>query len=301
MPSRLTGAAVLGVLVLSLLAACTRPAGVDGNLTDDWPALPEAKVPVPAEGACYSIGDRDPTEVTKWPPALACAQGHTIETVRVGQFSGADSERSTPPPVGGPGRRAASAECTDASKKFLGGDWRTARLELVLITPTATQWGGGARWFRCDLVEVTDLNDYQVATRSAGLAGALSSDQGLQLGCFSVTIKNDDIDQMTAVECTKAHNAEFAGVFDAPDAPYPADAKARQALHAAGCRGVIASFAGVPNDGNFQYRTGYISSAFGKEQWELGNRGVRCFIWPGKTISRSLKGAGTAGLPINYR
>jgi hypothetical protein len=64
---------------------------------------------------------------------------------------------------------------------------------------------------------------------------------------------------------------------------------------------VVASFAGVPNDDKLRYRVGQITYAFGKPEWDLGNRGVRCYIWmEGKTFTRSLKGAGTAGLPINY-
>jgi hypothetical protein len=63
---------------------------------------------------------------------------------------------------------------------------------------------------------------------------------------------------------------------------------------------VVASYAGIPNDSNFTYRTGQVATPFNKASWELGNRGVRCYIWLNKNVSNSLKGVGTGGLPINY-
>jgi hypothetical protein len=287
----------LGALALS---GCADPPGVDGNLTNNWPAMPEAKVPVPAEKVCYQVSTNNPAEVTRWPPSVACTENHTVETLHVGAFSGEDAQRTSPPPVGGPGRRKAYEECAASAKTVLGDDWRTGRLEVFVVTPMATQWEGGARWFRCDVVEYNNLDDFEVVPRGESLQGALTGARKLGLGCFNATEKNGDIDTMVPIDCTAAHNTEYTGVWDAPDGPYPDDAGARNKVHLAGCRAVTAAYAGIPNDSNFQYRTGQITFPFTKADWEQGNRGVRCYLWLNKNVSRSLKGAGVAGLPINY-
>jgi putative regulator of septum formation len=301
---KLAGAALpaLTGLVLAglVLAGCAgRPAGVDGDLVNNWSAMPEAKLPVPAEHACYHV-HVDAGDVETPPPPVECANTHSLETIHVGTFAGADAGRADPPPAGGPGQRAAYQECAAAAKSFLGDDWRTGRVDLLVALPSTVHWGAGARWFRCDLIEYQDLNGYEVVERAGSMQGSLRPGQPLRLGCFTVTSKDDAIDVMTAVACTASHNAEFAGVFDAPDGPYPGDEKQRRALDGAGCRAVIAAFAAIPNDRTFQYRTGFISAPYSRSEWEQGNRGVRCYIWPGRTLSRSLRGAGTGALPINY-
>jgi hypothetical protein len=301
MRRKLVGTLVLAAAALTT-ASCAKPAGVDGNLTNGWPRMAEAKIEVPAAGACYTApSGADPSEVTKWPAAVACDTSHNVETVHVGTFTGADADRSTPPPGGGPGRRKAYEECGEKAKEYLGDDWRLGRLQLFLVTPVALHWEAGARWFRCDLVEYKDLDEYEIVTRTASMKGGLGQGAPLRLGCLTITQSADKrIDKMTPVECTTSHNGEFAGVFNAPDGTYPADQTARETQNLNGCRGIVAAFAGIPDDSNFRYRTGQIASGFTKSDWELGNRGVRCYIWPGKNVTSSLKGVGPNGLPINY-
>ena len=79
---------------------------------------------------------------------------------------------------------------------------------------------------------------------------------------------------MSPTPCATAHNGEFAGVYDAPDGPWPTDAATAGTARLDGCRAVVASFAGIPNDTNFQYRTGQIVTPFTEADWEMGNRGV---------------------------
>jgi hypothetical protein len=283
------------------LSACTKPPGVDGNLTNGWPAMPEAKIAVPTAPACYSVTQSDPTEVTKWPAPVECTAAHTVETIYVGQFSGSDGDRTTPPAIGSPARRTAYEQCAGQAKTFLGDDWRTGRMDLFLVTPIALHWEAGARWFRCDVMEYKDLEDYEVVNRTSSMKDALGSTAALRVGCLNITTTAaNDIDKMTNADCASAHNGEFAGIWDAPDGTYNPDANARKTANLNGCRGIVAAFAGVPNDANFQYRTGQVATPFSKPSWELGNRGVRCYIWTGKNVNKSLKGAGTAGLPINY-
>jgi hypothetical protein len=283
------------------LVGCGNPAGVDGDLTNNWSAMPEAKLTEPVDHACYSVQTDDPAGVTRWPPAVDCTAGHTVETIHVGRFTGDDASRDIPPPVGGPARRKAYEECGASAAAFFGGDWRTGRLDLLLVTPIALHWEAGARWFRCDTVEYQDLDAFAIASRTASLQGALTGTRPFGLTCFNLVSKGDTVDSATAVACTSPHDAEFAGIFDAPDGPWVSDDKQRQDAQSKGCYGVIARFAGVPNDGNLPARTGYVTGSFAKADWELGNRGTRCYLMPGEKHSRSLRGAGTSGLPIHYR
>jgi hypothetical protein len=292
---------VLGAAAALILAGCGgRPPGVDGNLTNNWPPMPEAKLPVPADHACYALTDPAPGAF-KLPPAVDCGAQHNMETIHVGTLTGGDATADAPPPDGSPPQQRAYADCAKVAKDFVGDDWRNGRIGLDLVMPTSGQWDAEARWYRCDLVEFKDLDSYDVVSRGGSMKDALAGARPVALGCFKATTKGADIDTMTAVDCATGHNTEFAGVWEAPAGAYPADATQRQKIQLDGCRGVIASFTGIPNDDKLRYRVGQITYGFGKADWDVGNRGVRCYIWmDSKTFTKSLKGAGTAGLPINF-
>jgi hypothetical protein len=272
---------------------------VDGNLTNNWPAMPEAKIPTPADHACYAVPADDPGAVTAWPDPTDCSAGHTVETLHVGTFAGADADRSSPPLAGDPGRHRAYDECAVLAAGVLGGDWRTGRLELILNTPISPHWEAGARWFRCDLVEYDNLREFKPVSRTASLKDALTGARAVALSCFNLTAKGDEVETIVPVDCGAGHNAEFGGVYDAPEGPYISDDNLRADALDAGCRAVLAAYAGIPNDSNFLFRTGFVTSGFGKEYWELGNRGARCYLWLPKQFTRSVKGVGAAGLPVN--
>jgi len=285
---------------VAALSGCGKPAGVDGNLINGWALPAEPKIPVPTAPACYNVAAEDPTDVQKWPEAVDCATTHTVETIYVGQFTGDAAQQSSPPPSGGPDRRSAFAQCTSSAKDYLGGDWRAGRAELFLVLPIELHWDAGARWFRCDVVEYKDLESYSIVDRQTSMKGALSGTGDLLLGCATVAASGDSIDTVLPSPCSAAHNGEFTGVFDNPDGDYPADSAARSKANLDGCRGIVAAYTGIPNDKDFQYRVGQVASPFSKASWELGNRGVRCYVWTPKTFTNSLKGVGVGGLPINY-
>ena len=295
---------LIGVIVVTAgvlaLAGCAKPAGVDGKLFNGWALPPEPKIPVPTAPACYEVKTEDPTEVPKWPAAIDCASPHTVETLHVGQFEGADADRSSPPPSGGPERRKAYEQCNVKATESLGADWRTGRIELFLVLPIELHWDAGARWFRCDVVEYRDLEDFAVVDRNGSMKGALAGTGDLKLGCATVSAAGDTIDKVLPITCTTAHNGEFTGIFDHPDGEYPTDGAARSKANLDGCRGIVAGYTGIPNDKDFQYRVGQVASPFSKASWELGNRGVRCYVWTPKNVATTLKGAGPGGLPINY-
>jgi hypothetical protein len=288
------------VLVGGLLVACGNPPGVDGSLTNNWKVMPDAVIPTPAAAACYDITTDDPSSVTKWPEPVDCTAKHTVETAYVGTFSGADGDASSPPSAGSKGRRTAYEKCAEEAKGYLGDDWRAGRLDLFVVLPIALHWQAGARWYRCDLMEYKDLDDYEVVPRTASLKGGLSGDRPVGLGCFTVTVDSSNrVDRMTPITCDRSHTAEFAGVFDLPDTPYPTDAAALSKARLDGCGPVVAAYAGVPNDGDLSYRIGWIAIAFSQIEWELGNRGVRCYGNKAKAFTGSIKGVGPAGLPAD--
>lgn len=297
--SAVVAPAVLAVLALSA-AACGKPAGVDGNLTNGWAALPEAKLPVPVTGACYNVDTDDPASVTRWPEPVDCTTTHTVETVYVGTFEGADAERGSSPGAGSTGRRTAYEKCTVEARTYLGDDWRTGRLGLSLVLPIAQHWQLGARWFRCTVLEYEDLEDYDVVPRTESLKGALGGESEVALSCMAITTTQDNrVDKILPVRCDSGHNGEFAGIFDLPDGPYPGVSDAARKARLDGCGAVVAKFTAVPNDGELLNRIGWVSSPFGEVDWALGNRGTRCYAYTDAPVTSSLKGAGPSKLPVD--
>ena len=292
---RWLAAVALGGMAALVLSGCATPGGVDGNLTDDWAAIGEPVSFTPAVGVCHPR-PVDIGYLNSYQP-VDCGQEHDVETVYVGTFSGADAERTDPPPEGSPGARAARAECDRKVNEFVGGDWRGGRLSVGVVPPSSFAWSGGARWFRCDLVEIGGLDNPDVVSRQLSLKGAFTT---LAYGCFTPKLAQDDIDEMQPVSCTAKHNSEFAGIWTAPDISYEAFQK-DDARTEKGCMGVIAAYTKVPNNSDLKYRTGWIFYYPGEADWAAGNRGVQCFLWiDGRDLTRSLKGAGPSALPINY-
>jgi hypothetical protein len=227
-----------------------------------------------------------------------CAITHVVEAVHVGRFGGAAAERVTPPPQGSPEVRAAFAECDRKASEYVGGEWRSARLRLQVSLPSPRAWTGGSRWFRCDVSEVNNVEDGgAAASRTSGLRGALRSRSPLHLGCYLNFLDPvTSIRAMPAVDCGEAHNSEFVGVWTAPDIPSP-EKNGDWARFHAGCRTVIAKYVGVPADRNMRHRFG--SRVILGEEWDDGDRGVRCYLWlANRKVTKSLKGGGPGALPI---
>jgi hypothetical protein len=285
-----------------LLAGCGKPAGVDGSLVNDWAPLAAPTSFTPPSGVCQTDNFAATAHLSSFNP-VDCAASHRLETVHVGTFAGAAAHRTTPPPQGSAEMRSAFAECDTAATEYLGGEWRTGRLWLGVALPSATAWTGGSRWFRCDISEMSSVEDNgDVVSRTSTVKGTLSSPSPLNLGCYGAQLSaNGSTGSMPAADCRKAHNAEFVGVWKAPDISYPAKAVDWTRFYSE-CRTLVAHYAGVPDDGNLQYRIGVVALPNGPDEWNAGNRGVRCYLWlSGRTLTRSIKGAGTSGLPINMK
>jgi hypothetical protein len=293
----MTALALAGVVGL-VLGGCGAPGGADGNLVDDWAAIGEPKMFVPTPETCHPADFVETVYLSSYFP-VDCSVSHRVETVHVGTFTGA-LDSAAPPARGSAPRRAAYAECDRQARGFLGADWRVARLWLGVAIPSERAWLAGARWFRCDLVEMIEVEENNISTtRTGSLKGALRSPGPLHLTCYHTTLdRNDQIDRMPAVDCDERHNSEFAGVWRAPeDLGYP-DAERDWQDFYDGCYRVVARYVEVPQS-SVRFRTGIVALPGRPDDWEAGDRGVRCYLWISDgRFTRSLKGAGPAGLPI---
>lgn len=289
-------AVAVGGLALLALTGCGAPAGLDADLTDDWPALAAPQGFTPAAGVCHA-DVQDVGYLSGYRP-VDCARPHRAETMHVGTFIGAQARRSTPPAGGTPEMLAAHTECDREVRRAVGADWRSGRLGLAVVFPSPAAWTGGARWFRCDLTEVASIDESRAVARTGSLTGALTRDTDLRLRCFEPKVSGDEVEAMVPVSCTARHHAEFVGVWPATDISYAQLNRGDDRVHK-GCMGVLAKYTGVPNDGNLRFRAGSIFYHPLERQWRDGNRGVQCFLWVGdRNLTRSLKGVGTRGLPV---
>jgi hypothetical protein len=289
----LTALAAAGATAM-MLSGCSMIDGVDGKIADDWAPIGEPKVFTPANEVCHSAF-REVAYASAYQP-VDCKTSHQVETVHIGTFSGAAGDRKTPPEAGSPEMRAAYAECASKATAYLGADPHTARLWLGTVLPSPAAWSGGARWFRCDLAEVKSVDDDDLVSHEGSLKGALKAASPLRLGCYNPKIVKDEVEVMVPVACTKAHHSEFVGTYRAPNITYDAFKKDTNA--GSKCYDVIAKYVGVSRS-TVKYRSGWIAYYPSESDWTAGDRAVLCFLWRSdKTFKRSLKGAGSKGLPI---
>jgi len=298
---RLLAAAALGAATAALLAGCGNPAGVDGELVDDWAPVSAPTTFTPPSGVCHAQGYADVGYLASF-ESVDCATGHRTETVHVGAFTGAAAAKPAPPAKGSLDLRAAYRECDAKAREYVGADWRLGRLWLGVVLPSPRAWEGGAKWFRCDLSEMTTVEDNgETVTRTGSLRNVLKAPSPVSLTCYAVKLdRQGAIDTMPPADCRKPHNAEFAGVWTAPYLPYPKKDADWDRFHTE-CRKVIAAYVGVPADKDIKFRTGVVSLPGGEDQWQIGNRGVRCYLWiSDRTLTASVKGGGAKALPIQF-
>ena len=300
---RLPVAAALSLLTVVLAGGCGNPAGVDGNLTDGWAAIGVPSGFTPGAETCHlanfsTFGARATYE------EVDCKTKHRTETVYVGTYPSPAAEASDPPAQDSAGARAAYKKCDGKTTAYVGAPWRTARLWLGVTQPTRAAWTGGARWYRCEvLVSSSVEDDGGLVQRVGTLRGALKEQTSpLLLTCYRVLLNEEGkIGTMPATPCSAEHNAEFVGVWDAGSDAYPETTKQWNKLHD-GCRGLIAKYVDVPNDADLQFRAGVISLPGGDDVWELGDRGTRCYLWlDAATLTASLKGRGRKAMPVQYQ
>ncbi|MFF0468912.1 septum formation family protein [Micromonospora zamorensis] len=282
----------------TLLVGCAGSGGLDGDLTDDWAALTPPSAFTPAAGVCQAADFTDVVTLAAYQP-VDCAGPHRVETVHVGAFP---VERASAPAGGSAELRGAFAECDTRATGYVGDEWRVGRLRLSVALPSGPGWAAGSRWFRCDLTELTTVEAApSVVVRSGSLRDTLKGASGLRLGCQQTGRTASRVQTLAPVECGKQHDAEFVGVWRAPDTAYPTRDSDWSPLYD-GCRSVLGRYVGVPDDADLSFRSGVVVRPPGAGRWRVGDRGVRCYLWlSDRTVTASLKGAGPAGLPVRTK
>ena len=295
----------LGIVVacLALLTSCGMPGGVDGNLTNGWGAMTAATGFEPTAGTCHGASF-DPIGPRSTYEEIDCQLRHRTETVYVGAYDAPAADADEPPADGSAGAKAAYQVCDKQATTYLGGSWRTARIWIGVTHPSAAAWRGGARWFRCEALELSSVEDDGALVQRVGTLQNVLADgsSDLLLTCYAVAMDSSGaITTMPGVACSAKHNAEFVGIWYAKKVDYPKDDQAWRAFHD-GCRALVASYVGVPSDKDLQYRTGVISLPGSADVWALGDYGVRCYLWlDGADLTSTLKGKGAKTLPIQYK
>lgn len=284
-----------------LLAACggeDLPDGMDGTVANDWGTFSEVVQFVPDEAVCHQTAYQATAPATEYEP-VACDEPHLVETVYVGTFEGDAAELDAPPDPDSGEHRAAYRECDEQATEYLGDGFREARLWLGVALPSAAGWEGGARWFRCELMEVESVYGDAVE-REGSLAGALEGDSDLRLGCYQVAVDDGVVSELTPVACDQDHQAEFVGVWraDGNGYPDPDDGESEERVYD-GCRSQVADYVDLPDDGDLIYRTGTIADWMSEQDWAAGDRAFRCYLWlPDSELTSSLRDAGADALPV---
>jgi hypothetical protein len=288
-----------------LLSGCGQPAGIDGALLDDWAPLAEPKPFVPPVGTCHPAEPVKVAPLASYEP-VDCTAAHRTETVHVGTFAGAAANAETPPAERSPEIRTAFGECDGKAREYVGNEWRVGRLRMEVALPSPVAWTGGARWFRCDMAEVANVEPTNgaVVSRTASVRGALKGPSPLGLACYSIQrTASRTITGMPAVDCAKPHNSEFVGVWNAPATMTFPTRDIDWVRPFEECRKLIATYVGAPDDANLRFRADVLPLPPREPDWQAGNRGVRCYLglYGQGTVSRSVKGAGLAALPVPTR
>ncbi|WP_328462997.1 septum formation family protein [Actinoplanes sp. NBC_00393] len=291
-------------LILLAAAGCGDGGDIDGDLTNNWGAMAAATGFQPAAETCHlsNFAVSGPRATYE---EVDCDVLHRTETVFVGEYKAPAADAAAPPENTSAGARAAYETCDEKTTQYVGGPWRNARLWIGVTHPSPAAWTGGSRWFRCEVVELDSIeDDGALVQREGSVRNALADPSSdLMLTCYAIDLnKSGAIDTMPAAECTEKHNAEFTGIYEAPEkASYPKGDTAWEEFHD-GCRSVVATYVGVPDDDDLQYRTGVVSLPGNADVWAQGDHGVRCYLWlDGAELTTSLKGKGTKALPVQYK
>lgn len=268
------------------LGGCATTAG-DGSVVDDWGVMASATPKVPSSGVCYAAYDgfagRVGTLVTD---PIPCTTAHGVETFHVGEFP---ADVTLQPRGGEASYWRAFEECERKAKDFLGDDWYNGRLFLNLAVPIDRQWDGGARWYRCELIETRSMYIDLIARREVTLAGVLQGPAPLALRCADIVGLQPDHtwEDLKQVDCASPHDVEFAGVFKVHGVD-PPDEKQRESIPD-GCTDVLVKYLGGTRNG---IQVGLLAWGLRPEDWKRGDRWVRCYALHERKKVGSVKGIG---------
>ncbi|GAA2396420.1 septum formation family protein [Dactylosporangium salmoneum] len=290
---------VLALVAVLTLAGCSAP----GDITRGWsaPAAPSYATPRPGDclTGAFSAFEQPDRAVAGTVP---CTAEHTVEVVTTGDLP-ADG---APPAWDSDPVRAAFAACGTAASEYLGGDWHTGRVFPYLSLPGAPAWNAGVRTWVCGLAVAAD-DLFGPLARTGSLRDGLKDTRPLALGCVDldgsgVTPEGfyTSIDAVVPVLCTDAHDTEFAGLYTAPEGPFPADAAALNETVSRACFTQVAAFLGTTEPQLYGRKDIYIFwDGLTRSQWQLGDRVAHCFLNVPAThpLHTSVRGLGSGPLP----
>jgi hypothetical protein len=259
------------------LAGCSLPPGIDGKLANNWSSLSAPAQQLPQVGACYVSTYNDMLDS----PPVACTTQHAVEVAYVGTFTGATASRVTPPPAESVEMKSAYASCQKPVNSYLGGDWHRGLVTVDVTTPTDNGWTGGARWYRCDVSAVFDLDYLDSTDSSVSLKGVLTHSSAYNASCVRWTDhkSTDRIDNTKPTSCSSWFNGEYAGFYTAPNQAWPTTDKKRDAIAQAGCETVVGHYLGFSGNTFASNYVGWVHWGFDETRWNSGDRTIRCFTW----------------------
>ena len=207
-------AALLCAVALGVTAACgSPPYGIDGDLTDEWVPPPEPQAFRPADSGCFD--DIRPTVALADYAPFDCAKRHVAGDVlrrradREGGREERGRDRARP-------RSAAAAECGRRAVPFLGAEHRTGSSGCSRCCPAPR----AGRPARAGSAATRSRPTWAPARRSAAPAACATPSRAPRRWPCAASSPPSAARRsatMTAVACAKSHDAEFAGLWTAPD------------------------------------------------------------------------------------
>lgn len=247
-------AAVSGLL---LLAGCSDSepeplSGVMGAAVSPSPTEPsqDPLAGAPLDGACYRMSFARTESRTNDSKPVDCYDDHTTMTYHVGRFS-KDTVVSDYAKV--------QKKCQGKFREATGldrGEQLSSVLRWAWFEPTTAQWAAGARWFRCDVIAVSQNRMKLLPSGGAPLFHDDLEDKYLR--CIR---RNGE--EGVHVTCDKPHQYRWAGFFTVPDKKYPGRERV-MALADEKCPSIVNT------------QSWWITWAL-ESAWEAGERRVSCF------------------------
>jgi hypothetical protein len=127
----------------------------------------------------------------------------------------------------------------------------------------------------------------QVVKRDVTLAGALQGPAPLAQRCGDIVgLQPDRWDDLTPVDCAAPHDLEYVGALRVPGINPPA---AKIDSIADDCWDVVAKYTGGTRRG---LQVGYLAWGLDAQDWQRGDRWLRCYAWRSRKMVGSVKGIG---------
>ncbi|WP_144123970.1 septum formation family protein [Catellatospora sichuanensis] len=258
-----------------------------GGCTVTWqepePEFSPVPVPrVPVVGGCmYEWSDYSDHA------AQPCDERHLAEIIEVRTGAGM--------PLDPKSRAQALAGCRAKADAHLRGTWWRQRVGVRLGLPGKEARRAGASWYSCELRELAQVSisgsQPLYLPHSTRLSDSAAPERRV-IRCAQLDTDAETLllVSLREVDCREPHNAELAGFIEGPLAmDYPSTKQltgryVRRKLSDQ-CRRDLAGFVSDPR---LRYDF-WPAQVAGADDWELGDHGVRCFVWLGeRTVTGSL-------------